>query len=189
MIGIAELGLTEEELQNRVIETMADRMLSALAVDDDGEEWRPPSSLKRKLDEIIKSRIDETISRMAAEHVLPRVDELIMGRVLQETNAWGEAVKKPVTFTEYLVSRAELYIQEKVDSAGKSKSESGGYSWSGTQTRLAHAINRHIGVEIENAMKAIIGDGNKQIAKAIETTCRDTIKSISEKLSISIKTQ
>ena len=42
---------------------------------------------------------------------------------LTETNKWGKKTGKSMTFTEYLVQRAELYLTEKVDLRGKAKGE------------------------------------------------------------------
>ena len=189
-LTIESLGLTEEQLQDRVVETMADRLLTQLACDEDGDETYAPSSMQKKLKELCEIRIAEAISKTAEQHVLPRVDEIISTFAIRETNRWGEKIdsKKAMTFTEFLVAKAEAYMQEKVDYNGKSKSEVDSYSWSGKQTRLTHAIHGHLHNEIETAMKQVIGDGTTQIAKALHETCRVKINEIAAKLRVEVTT-
>jgi hypothetical protein len=188
-LAIADIGLTQEELQDRVIDTMATKLLKTLSCDEDGDEVYASSVLEKKLKEIVEKRIQDAIERTAAVHVLPRVDDIIETFTIQETNTWGEKVpgKTPLTFTEFLVKKAEEYMQEQVDWNGKPKSQSD-YNWRASQSRLTHVIHKHMHDHIEKAMKQVIGDGTTQIAKALHETCRVKINEIASKLQVNVST-
>jgi hypothetical protein len=112
---------------------------------------------------------------------------MIDNLVLQKTNSWGEKVGKSVTFVEYLIEQAHGYMTEKVDSSGKTKEESGGYSFSGTQTRVAHMIHRHLHFNIETAMKEALATANGSIIKGLEETVKLKLAEILAVLKVTVK--
>lgn len=171
-VTLASLGLTEDDLADRLVDKLAEGLLSSLDYDEDGHEFRGVSPFARKLNVMAKARLDALVEDLGNKHVLPRVTELVEGLVLQETNKWGEKTGKSLTFTEYLIERAEAYITEKVDYQGKAKTESGGFSWSGTQTRVAHMIHQHLHYEIERAMKEALASVTSNVAKGLNETVR-----------------
>lgn len=189
VVELESLGLDAETIEDRLIAALCDRLLATIGIDDGGDEYARPSPLRQRLDKAIAVRVDDAIRKLAETHVLPRAYVSIETLTLQETNRWGEKAGKALTLTEYLVARAEAYMQEKVDSNGKGKDESSSYSWKGTQTRLSHAIHHYLHVEVERAMKQVLGDANTQITKAIESTCRQKLKEIGETLKVKVETK
>ena len=61
MIDFEALGLTKEDLQERLIETLADRMLKSKGWDSDGDEISLPSSLRSQLEALITKRMDRAV--------------------------------------------------------------------------------------------------------------------------------
>ncbi len=171
-LDLAELGLTNEELQERVVEAIASRVLVNCTSDDEGREYGLPSTFRKKLDESIKARIDKTISDLAAKHVLPNVAETVESLCLQATDEWGQKKGKPLSFVQYLVQRAEAYLIEKVDYSGKDKAECGGYSFSPSQTRITHLVHKHLHYSIETAMQEALKIANGAIATGIQETVK-----------------
>ena len=167
---LESIGLDPEELQERVIERIADQALTSIGIDEWGDEHDRPSSLSAKLDKRVKEHIDNAINRLAEEHVLPNVSTYIENLTIQETNKWGESKGKELTFIEYLVERAEAYLREQVDHSGKGKGESGSYSWHGCQTRITHLVHEHLQYSISSAMKDALKVANGAIAKGISET-------------------
>jgi len=143
-LTLESLGFTKEELQNRVIEQLCREVMVERGVDDEGNEGgKFPSRIAEQLKQVVKDQINATIASIAEKHILPNVHAYIENLTLQETNRWGEKTKTPVTFIEYLTARAEAYLKEEVNFEGKNKEEAGGYSWSKSQTRIAHLVHRH----------------------------------------------
>lgn len=188
MLNLEQLGFTQEELQNRVVESIVKQVLHTTSYNPDGDyEFTNDSSFKRELDKHVKNQIDTTIGALAEAHVLPNVNKYIEELVLQKTNQWGEKTGTPVTFVEYLVERANNYITEKVDYKGNSKAESQGYSWSGNTTRVAYLINQHLQYSIKSAVEQMLKSANSQIAKGIEDAIKIQMQSTLDKIKVDVK--
>jgi hypothetical protein len=177
-LTLESLGFTKDELQQRVIDQLCESILSGKSYGEDGESIYEDSQFKRKLDEKLKAHIDQTIGAIAEKHVLPNVTQYVETLTIQETNKWGEAKGKKVTFVEYLTQRAEAYIQEEVSSQGKSKAEADSYNWSKSTTRIAYLINAHLQYSIETAMKQALATANSAIAGGIEKAVKVKLEEI-----------
>ena len=188
-MNLADLGFTKEELQERVVEQCCRLVLEGTFADEEGGEFTDDSKFAKTLKERVKQQIDDTINALAEKHVLPNVSAYIENLTLQQTTKWGEKQGEPVTFIEYLTQRAEAYMQEQVNYEGKSKEEcsSSGWSWKGTQTRLAHLIDKHLHYSIENAMKGALSIVTSNISKGIEETVRLKLSELSAQLKAEVK--
>lgn len=186
-MNLEELGFTKEELQNRVVDQICDQLLTSKSFDEDGDETEMQSTLHRKLNEIIKKRVDEKIEELGAKHVLPRVSEMVENITIQKTNGWGEAKEAPISFIEYLIRRAEAYMVEKVDHNGRGKGEGDSYNWSGSNTRVAYLFEKHLQYNIEEAMKKSLSEINSTIAKGLYEACRLKINEAAQGFTIAFK--
>lgn len=189
-IDLKSLGFTQEELQERVVErivesVMTDRVYSP----DDDREYDRHSQFREDLKKRVKARIDEKIDELAQKFVLPNVAEYIENLTLQQTNQWGEKKGQSITFVEYLVQRAEAYMQEKVDFQGRSKEEAGSYSFSGTQTRITHLVHQHLHYNIEKAMKDALNIATGEIARGLHETCRLKLNEIAAGMKVAVTTK
>lgn len=184
-MNLKELGFTQEELQNRVIEKIASDMLETMVVDEDGNPSPDSSAFHQKLEKIIKERIDASIREVAEKEVLPNVTKYIEELTLTETNRWGEKQSKPITFIEYLVARCDAYMREEVDYQGKSKEQNGNsYGWRGTQTRVAHLIHEHLHYSISRAMEEALKNVTGSISKALGETAKIKLQEAVESLKV-----
>jgi hypothetical protein len=188
-VTLESLGISKESVEQKLIEHLAQELLTEIQYDhDDDSEYRARSSLAKKLDAMVKQHIDTTINALAQKHVLPNVTSYIENLTLQTTNQWGEKKGAPVTFIEYLTQRAEDYMQEKVNYDGKTKADSGGYSWSGTQTRITYMVNQHLHYSIETAMKNALQLATSGIATGLQETVKVKLAEVSQKLKVEVKT-
>jgi len=188
-LDLNALGFTQEELQQRVVDQLCERLTKTVSIDDEGDEHWRQSQLGRKLDEAVRARVDSAIQNIAAVYVLPNVTKFMESFCLQATNSWGEKIGAAITFTEYLVQRAEAYLTEKVNYEGKGKNEDhySSSSWNGTQTRIAHMINQHLHYSIETAMKKALADANGHIGKGLEETVKIKLAEVTAGLSATVK--
>ena len=91
------------------------------------------------------------LSAIGDKFIVPAMKEFVETFMIQETNKWGEKIGQKLTFTEYLVKRAEEYAQEMVDSDGRAKGDlRDSYNWRGSTTRISYLINSHLRFHIEN---------------------------------------
>lgn len=189
-MDLQQLGFTQEELQDRVVERICEQLLTSIEYDAEGDEYPASSRFQSAIKDLIKKRVDETISAMAERYVLPNVAKYIEELTLQQTNSWGEKKGEPVTFIEYLVGRAQAYMQEEVNHEGKSQKEAGNYGWSGArQTRITHLINRHLQYSIETAMKNALNVATGEIAKGIHETAKIKLNEIASSMKVSVTTK
>ncbi len=184
------LGLNVESLGDRIVEQAVDQLLNYSGFDPDSDlETRYESRFKKEILERIQRAVDTKIAALAAEHLLPRVGELIESANMRKTNTWGEPVSAQMTFKEYLGHRAETYMTEDVDCNGKSKEEaSGGYGWTKSGPRLTVLMKLYIKESMEKAARAAVNDVNKALAKSLETAARDAIHATAANLKIAIST-
>jgi hypothetical protein len=183
MSALQELGFTKEELEQKVIQKIADDLLLEYGYESEtGADTIDDSHLKRKFHEIIKKHVDRQINKMAEEYVVPHVREIIESVSLQQTNQWGEKKGDSKTFTEYLTESAQAYLSQPVDYQGKPET---GYSHN-TQTRLVHLVHQHLHYSIENAMKDAVEQVKKQIGPALEATCKLKLGEIASSLKVSL---
>lgn len=191
-ITLESLGFTKKQLQERVIETAVERLLTGVSYDEDGNTQSVDTKLYGKLQTLIKERIDETIRIFAEKNVLPKVTEYIETLILQKTNSWGEKEGKPFTFIEYLISRSENYMLEQVDSDGRSEAEcrDGGKSWYGSKTnRITFLVNKNLHDNIETAMKNALVIANNSIATGITETVKTKLNEIIMALKVTVGTK
>lgn len=186
-ITLESLGLDEDALVEKLVDRIAGNVLQSLRYDEDGDEWFGDSPVAQKLNRMVKDRLDAVVVEMGNKHVLPRVNEMVEGLVLQGTNRWGEKVGKPVTFKEYLCQRAEAYMKEEVDYNGKPKGTDS-FSWRAKSTRVAYMIDKHLHYSIENAMQDAFKQANNSIAEGLEEATKKAINEVTGKLKVSVKT-
>lgn len=186
-LTLESIGLDQDKLAEKLVDRLAQNMLTSIGYDEDGDEWFGTSPFASKLNSMVKARLDQIVTELADKHVLPRINEMVESLVLQQTNQWGEKVGKPITFIEYLTQRADAYMQEEVSYEGKTKAESGSYSWSKRSTRVAYMIDRHLHYSIESAMKAALQNLNSSVAQGLEEATKTAIREVTGKLKVNVK--
>ena len=188
---IEDLGLSQEELGNRVVERAVNMFLRDVSCNEDEQEYDAgPSSFASAMQERIRTKIDESIDSIAGKHVMPNMKALIESFCLQATNQWGDKTGSKMTFTEYLVKRAEAYMAEPVDYEGKTKAESRGYSgWSASGTRVADLVDKHLHYAISRAMEQALESANESIAGGLEEAVKVALRNATAKLKVDVKTK
>ena len=176
-MNIEDLGLSADALRDLIVERAVDRVLCSKGWDEEGDETVIPSDLRRRIDKMVKERIDQKVDELGNTYVVPNITNAVEKLVIQRTNEWGESQGEPVSFIEYLIQRADHYMQEQVNYEGKTKGDSDRYSWKAKGTRVAYLIDKHLQYSIENAMKKALSEANSSIVgglrKAIDTQLDD----------------
>lgn len=187
-VDLELLGITKEELQERVINKICADLLTSYLYDDDDEKASRPNRFSEKLKKAVTDQIDRKVNALADKKLKPKISETIESLCLQETNKWGEATGKKLTFTEYLVKAAESYLTEEVNHDGKSKREDSWSSWKAYGTRISYLVHKYLHFSIETAMKEAVGNANKTIAEGLEKACKIKLDEIRQKLEVKICT-
>lgn len=188
-IDLKSLGFTNEELQERVIDRICESLLSSMEYDPDSDREFPVANrFQNEIKKRVEVRINETINALAEKYVLPNVAQYIEELTIQTTNNYGEKKGEPVTFIEYLVSRAKAYMQEQVDSSGRSNAESTTPYWSGKQTRITMLVHKHLADSVETAMKDAMTVATGEVARGIHETARMKLNEIAASLKVKVTT-
>lgn len=186
---LKSLGFTQEELQERVVERIVESVMTDRVYNpDDDCEYDRHSKFREDLKKRVKERIDQKVDELAQQFVLPNVSEYIETLTLQKTNQWGEKKGQPITFVEYLVQRAEAYMQEEVSFDGKTKAQDN-YNWRGAQTRITYLVNSHLQYSIETAMKEALQIATSSIAKGLHETTRIKLNEIAAGMKVAVSTK
>ena len=181
------LGISPEDLGNRIVDQCVEALLNSTGFNPDTEEeTRYESRFKREIEARIQKAVDEKIATLAAVHLIPKVGEMIEMTDMHKTNAYNEAKTPPMTFKEYIAHRAEEYMSEAVNIRGLSKAEDNNYQWQVAGPRLTILMRIYIRETLEKHAKAAITDVNKVIAKNIETAARDAITAAASALKVAV---
>lgn len=188
-LTLESLGMTQKELQDRVVRMVADSVLHYDSEDEDGYMCEHATTFAKELQKHVRDRLDAAVAQIAEGVVIPDIGTYIEALDFQATNTWGEGKGEKITFREYLASRAESYLTEKVDYQGKSLREAGGCSWSGTQTRICHLVHQHLHHEIERIMAGAVKSANEAITEGIAETVKIKLKEIAAGLKVAVTTK
>lgn len=187
-LTIESLGISKDDLTDRIVERVSHAVLHNTTCDEDGDERWLQSEFSKTLQALVVDKINKAVEDIAGKNVLPNVASYVEGLCLQETNRWGEKVGKPVTFVEYLVSRAESYLREEVDYEGRSKAErSDSYSWRSSGTRVSYMIHKHLQYSIETAMKDALKTANASIVGGLQKAVEQKLAEISVNLNVDVR--
>ncbi len=178
-----QIGMDQAELQERVVSGLVNKVLG------ERDEDFPYNEVMKEANNLITEAVNAKVKAVADEFVLPRIEALIEGFCLQKTNQWGEKIREEMTFTEYLVKRAEDYLTEKVDYDGRTKAERGGFTWNPHQTRIANMIDGHLHYEISRAMKTAVDGAMESITEGLADTCKIKLAEIGKKLEVKVMTK
>lgn len=185
MSTLTELGFTKEDIEQKLIEKIADDLMQEYVYETDtGASYPENSRLARRFLEVIKKHVDKQMERLAEEYVVPRVGELIQSVAINHTNAHGETTRPAETFVEYLSRMAKNYLSQPVDYEGK-PIELSHYNRQ-EQTRLIHLVNKHLHYSVENAMKDAVEIVKKQLGASLEETVKMKLGQIASNLKIAI---
>jgi len=185
----SQLGMTPEEIANRIINQVVDDLLRRKSEDDEGGyRYDASSDFANMLREQIEKTIREKIDLIATEHMGPQVEGFLRTLVFKPTNRYGDRTGADMTITEHIAAECERWIAEPVNFQGQSKAESqDGYSFKGETTRLGHLIHKHIHYSIEQVMRDAIQRANVTLVKSLEETAKIQLAKIAETLSVSVK--
>jgi hypothetical protein len=188
MNSLQELGFKKEEIEQKVVESIADRMLSEWFYDGETGAMEPSDSrLAIKFHEVVKKHVERQINKLAEEYIVPNVRGIIESVALQATNQWGEKTGQPKTFIEYLTEQANNYLTQPVDYQGKHVERSS-YGRQ-EQTRLVHLVHEHFRYAIESSMKDAVEQVKKQLGPMLQETCKIKLNEIASTLKVGLTTK
>jgi hypothetical protein len=181
-ISFKSLDLSEDELQERVIEAIADKILGSAGIN--GALDFSDAVLRRELNKAVQERMDRGFAELAEKYILPNITTILEELTLQKTNQWGERKGPPCTFIEFFTQCAENYLTEKVDFEGKSAKEQ--YHGALNQTRAVYLIHQQLHHDIEKGMREALRTLEAKLVGGLQKTAADILAELVAKTSIKI---
>ena len=181
-----QLGITRDDVMERVVAKIVSGVME-VEIDLDDESYAADTPFARELQKRVQAAIDAKVLEMGDKYVLPEVGALIENFTLQSTNAWGEKTGKSVTFIEYLVQRADVYMKEPVDYEGKPKDQQNGYSFRAKGTRIEYMIERHLQYHVATAMKKALEGANASLIGGIEEAVKIKLAEIQKSMQVGVR--
>jgi hypothetical protein len=186
--ALEQLGFSKEEIISRVVDRIAEDILSTAGIDEDGNPEQLQSTFKRQIDKKVQERIDASLSNLASRVISDDFEKFLSGLNLQQTNGWGEAKKPPQSFVEYITESAHKFLSEQVDREGKPK-RSDSYSWTAEGTRAMWLVNTSMQKNIVEIMNQTLKGHNQTVAEAIAAAVKAATLDVQSKLQLTVKTR
>lgn len=89
-LTIEALGLSQEELAERIVERAAETLLNSVTFDDEGREYPKESDFQRQMKKRIQERINQSIDEIAAEYLISRAETYLTEQVNYEGKSKSE---------------------------------------------------------------------------------------------------
>lgn len=184
-IDYADLGITKEELQDRIVQRIADNTLNSMFVDDEGNvHERADSKFKQKASDMIASAIDAGVRQMIDKYVASNLSGTLLNLSFQKTNNYGEKKGEPQTLMEFIADSINTYLKEQVDKDGKSKPHDS-YGWKPEGTRAYWLVNKSIRDNMHEAINTTLKDSNTTIADAISEAVKMNVQAFTKQFKVS----
>ena len=184
-LTLESLGLTKEEIIERVVARVAETLLTT-AVGDEDDVSMTPTRFAKRLETKMLARVDAAVAEIAGKHVRPNVAAYIETLCLQATNQWGEKRGSPITFVEYLIAKADAFLREEVNYQGKVRGEDS-YSWKSSGTRIAWMVHEHLQYSIQQAMTAALATANASIVGGLNEAIKIKLAEVAASLKVTTK--
>lgn len=185
-VNLESLGFTVEELQARVVNNLVDRLLS-------GHTFGEGSPVHRQFQNVIKTAIDVKLDTLFETQILPHISSQVDELIIQKTNEWGEKKGAPVTFLEYLVERADLFINEPVDSRGRTRAQCAAshdsFSEVRGSNRLINAVETKLNSHLQACVQAVVKDATDKVGVAMGDLLKTTLKNAQDNIKVNITRQ
>jgi hypothetical protein len=187
-LTLETLGISSDALTDKLVEKLAERLLETSGYDEESGDWRGSGAMAKRVNELVKAKVDAAVNDIAEKHIQPLVSGLVENVVFQETNTWGEPKKPPMSFKEYLAFKAENWLREQVNYQGKSKGEGDSYNWSAKNTRIGHMVHEHLDHHIKSALTKAFESLNAQVAGGLEQAVKMQLAGVLSALKVDVKT-
>jgi hypothetical protein len=176
-LDLAAIGLTPEDLQDRVVECLTNKLYLDTFADDEGNICGRP---KAKLDEHVNKLINNALAQYAEKTLTPAITSGMACLIIHNTNEYGEKKGPPLTLTEYVTKAADNYLREQVNHEGKAKSQGSydSYNWKPESSRAFWLLNKSIQENVNVQINAALATVNTEVASAVSTAVKAQIEKI-----------
>lgn len=117
-MDLKELGFTKEELQGHVVRAIVEQTIHDCSVDDEGEPHYREGSFLQEIRSSVKAKVDKAVDSYCEEIIFPKVKDMMITKIVTQTNRFGEIEGDPEPLTDYVVKRIMAYLESTIDRHG-----------------------------------------------------------------------
>jgi hypothetical protein len=172
-----QVDITNEQILDLLVEKVASRFY-------DRDEWDDEYAWHQRIDTAVQEHIMAKIEAEFAATIAPRVDKRIDEMVVQRTSIWGEVKGEKQTLREFIVSRIDGWMSEKVDRNGKPYD---GYHRNSARSRMWFLVDKHIGSMITLEVKRAMESATKGIADVLQGAVKEHLQAAAKRIRIDVK--
>lgn len=184
-----QLGITPDDIADRVATKIASTMLAKVVPDYDDETGAEFDTDKpTAFAEMVRKRVARKVEQAVESIADKRIGQNIAGRLedmrFPQTNHYGEVKAEPLTLLEFIDRRVSTYLSENVDSEGRSGGNSYGDK---SRTRVVWMLEKYLAEQMKGHFQKALANANQQIVDGIAKTMKDKLAEVAAKLSVQVK--
>jgi len=169
-MDLKELGFTQEELQQKVVETIVHDLMKQKNYDYDEDcACLGDSAFSRKLSSMMDDKIEESMRAMFEQKASGEIKVMIDEFIINHTDKCGEKINESESLSQFIVKKAESILNERVKFNGV-KSDS--YNSRDTTTRLEYMFNK----AFDGKVSKLIDESVDHIKQTIENSLEESIQ-------------
>ncbi len=173
---LSELGLSNEDIIDRLVSKLEDRIMRSDLGDECDTGVR--SRLKEEIMALVKDQISKTVESEFSAGISSHIEQM----KFPQTTGYGETKAEPLSLREYMTKIAVTWLTEKVTSKGEKPTH---YDQA-VQTRVTHMVHAHLHGEIGAAIKLALASANDEFSSGIAETAKMKLEEISRSINGSI---
>lgn len=168
-LTIDDIGISKEEIADRVVESIADRIVTTTSVDNEDGEWRRDSSFFNEMKDSVRKMVAERAKREIDSKLLGVLDE-ILGGEFQPIDNYGEPNGARTTLREMVKTRTLKFLEEKVNDKGNPVDQWTSSAGTRLDVSMKKAVAEICTATVHNELKAAVDSAKQQIGNLVAKT-------------------
>lgn len=183
-----QLGITPDDIADRVASKIAATMLAKVVPDYDDEtgseiETERPTAFQEMVRKRVARKVEQAVDALAEKYIGSELEGRLETMTFPQTNGYGEKKGDPLTLLEYIAKRTETYLTERVDYQGRA-----GYSAStADRTRVVWMLEQFLAERMKEQFSKALATANQQIVDGIAVTMKEKLAEVAAKLRVQVK--
>lgn len=183
-----QLGITPDDIADRVAKKIADTMLAKVGLDYNDEtgaeiETERPTLFQEMVRKRVARKVEQAVDAVANKVLGADLETRLEALSFPQTNSYGEPKAAPMTLLEYIAKRIDTYLTEMVNYEGRADNGYGGKS----QARVVWMIDKHLQYVISTNMEAALKNANAKIVDGIAATVKAQLGELAAKLKVEVR--
>lgn len=174
MIPFEALGISRDELINKIVDAAVEDLLSSVSTDDEGNSYKMSSRLREDFNTELTKRISSTVSGLVDSLVTP---EYIRTTTFPRYSKYGEKKGDPLTFKEFVEQCVNKILDSRIDDSGKIL-EPGSYGYDRGKHFMSGLVEKTIERELREAIQKGLINIQQEVTNALKAAATEIITKI-----------